>query len=363
MSPRLTSVEQNLGRILLLLLVVACLLVVLPFVSALLWAAVLSFAVWPLHARVLSTLGNRRTLAATVTTLSIATAILLPFVVVGLTLADSVEQLTAATRKWLGDGVPPPPDWLGSVPLIGPRAVETWRSFAADGGKLWESVRGAVEPVAAWLLQAGLTLGGGLVQLALSILMSFFLLRDGPAVADLLARVIERIAGPSGRRMLTIAGNTVRGVVHGILGTALIQAVMAGLGFAVAGVPGAALLGLLTFFLSVLPMGPPLVWIPAAIWLFHTGETGWGVFMVVWGILVSSIDNVVKPWLISQGSDMPFLLIFLGVLGGALAFGFIGVFLGPTLLAVGYRLTAEWIASFRAGTAPADEPPGTAPGT
>jgi predicted PurR-regulated permease PerM len=139
-------------------------------------------------------------------------------------------------------------------------------------------------------------------------------------------------------------------VVYGILGTALVQAVMAGIGFLVAGVPGAGVLALLTFFLSVLPVGPPLIWLPAALWLFHQGSTGWGIFMLIWGVGVSSVDNFVKPWLISQGSAMPFLLIFFGVIGGALAFGFIGVFIGPTLLAVGYRLVAEWASTHRAAT-------------
>jgi predicted PurR-regulated permease PerM len=135
-------------------------------------------------------------------------------------------------------------------------------------------------------------------------------------------------------------------VVYGILGTALAQAVVAGIGFVIAGVPGAALLALLTFFASVVPIvGTALVWLPAAIWLFHLGSTGWAIFMLIWGFGVANLDNIVKPWLISQGSNMPFILIFFGVLGGALAFGFIGVFLGPTLLAVGYRLVEEWSAN------------------
>jgi predicted PurR-regulated permease PerM len=144
-------------------------------------------------------------------------------------------------------------------------------------------------------------------------------------------------------------------VVYGILGTALVQAVVAGIGFLIAGVPGAGLLAMLTFFLSAVPVGPPLVWLPAALWLFHQGSTGWGIFMLIWGMGVSSLDNFVKPWLISQGSDMPFLLIFFGVIGGALAFGFIGVFIGPTLLAVGYRLVQEWF-STRGESATADVP-------
>jgi predicted PurR-regulated permease PerM len=137
-------------------------------------------------------------------------------------------------------------------------------------------------------------------------------------------------------------------VVYGILGTALVQAVVAGIGFVIAGVPGAGLLALLTFFLSIVPVGPPLVWLPAALWLFHQGSSGWAIFMLIWGLGVSSLDNVVKPWLISQGSAMPFLLIFFGVIGGALTFGFIGVFIGPTLLAVGYRLVEEWGSTHRA---------------
>jgi predicted PurR-regulated permease PerM len=139
----------------------------------------------------------------------------------------------------------------------------------------------------------------------------------------------------------------------------MIQAVMAGTGFVLAGVPGAGFLALLTFFLSVLPVGPPLVWLPAAVWLFHQGSTGWGIFMLIWGVGVSTVDNFVKPWLISQGSDMPFILILFGVIGGALAFGFIGVFIGPTLLAVGYNLVKEWFASRRG--APIEPAPKAAP--
>ena len=192
----------------------------------------------------------------------------------------------------------------------------------------------------------------------MSIFIAFFLFRDGVAAAERLTTAVERIGGERGRHLLTVAGKTVRGVVYGILGTALAQAVMTGIGFVIAGVPGAGLLALLTFFVSVVPVvGTALVWVPAAFWLFYQGSTGWGIFMLIWGVGVANIDNVVKPWLISQGSDMPFILIFFGVLGGALAFGFIGVFLGPTLLAVGYRLAEEWISSHR--PVPKDNPQGS----
>jgi predicted PurR-regulated permease PerM len=329
----------------LLLLLTGCLLVLLPFVSALLWASVLSFSTWPLYRRVFNLLGGRRTLAALLLTVVMILVILLPFVVVGITLADNVTQLKAATQRLLDEGPPGPPAWLKKVPLIGETATERWRSVLADSAKLLQATKRFVEPVASGLLKTGLKLGVGLFELALSILVTFFLLRNGPFVAERLTTAVGRVAGERGKHLLQVAGNTVRGVVYGILGTAMVQATMAGIGFFIAGVPGAALLALLTFFLSVVPVGPPLVWVPAALWLFHQGSTGWGIFMLIWGACVSTVDNFVKPWLISQGSDMPFILILFGVLVGALAFGFIGVFIGPTLLAVGYRLVREWSAA------------------
>jgi predicted PurR-regulated permease PerM len=321
-----------------------------PFVSALLWAVVLCFSSWPLYQRLLKLLGGRRTWAALVMALGMILIILLPFLVVGVSLADNVKDLTAAARRFVESGPPAPPEWLARVPAVGGKAVEYWRSLATDNAKLVEAAKRLLELASGSLLIASFAITRGLLELALSIFIAFFLFRDGVAVAARLTKAVERIGGERGSHLLEVAGKTVRGVVYGILGTALVQALMAGLGFAIAGVPGAALLALLTFFLSIVPMGPPLVWLPAAFWLFNQGSTGWGVFMLVWGVAVSSVDNVVKPWLISQGSNMPFLLIFFGVLGGALAFGFIGVFIGPTLLAVGYRLVEGWASTKNAPT-------------
>lgn len=334
--------EQNLGWIVLLLLLIGCLLVLRPFASALLWAAVLCFSSWPLYQRLLRLLGGRRTLAALLMALGMIVVMLVPFLIVAGTLADNVKEFITAARTYVDAGPPTPPDWLAKIPVVGQQAAERWQVLATDNTELLAAAKHSIELVGSGLLIAGVAIGSGLLQLALSIFIAFFLFRDGNAIAERLTTAIERIGGERGTHLLEVAGNTVRGVVYGILGTGLVQALMAGLGFLIAGVPGAALLTLLTFFLSVVPVGPPLVWIPAAIWLFHQGSTGWGIFMLVWGVLVSSVDNVVKPWLISQGSDLPFILIFFGVLGGALMFGFIGVFIGPTLLAVGYRLVVEW---------------------
>jgi predicted PurR-regulated permease PerM len=347
--PRRSKFEQSLGWLLLALLLAACLALIWPFVSSILWAIVLTFATWPIYRRVLAAVGGRATLAAAIMACSMVAVIVLPFVIAGLSLVDDVRSMTGTVRAWLDAG-PPAPEWLGKTPIIGDDATAYWESLAQDNTKLVEAVKPLVEPVSGFMLRASIALGAGIMELGLSILIAFFLFRDGVGLAARLEAGLARVAGDRGKHLLAVAGNTVRGVVYGILGTALVQGVIAGIGFAIAGVPAAGLLGLLTFCLSVVPVGPPLVWLPAALWLFHQGSMGWGIFMLVWGMGVSSVDNVVKPWIISQGSPMPFLLIFFGVVGGALVFGFIGLFVGPTLLAVGYRLVNEW-ASIRGAPA------------
>lgn len=337
--------ELYLGLIALAFLGAGCVLVLMPFASALLWAVVLCFTVWPVYETLLKMVGGRRTLAAFLVTLGMTLLVLMPFVIAGITLADNVRELTVAMRTWLDAGPPEPPAWLRSVPFLGESATAYWIESARDSASSLDTFKQFLEPFSARLLKIGLALGRGLFELTVSVLVSFFLFRDGAAGAERLKTALGRIAGDRGRTLLDVAGKTVRGVVYGIIGTALVQAVVAGIGFAIAGVPAPGLLTLLMFFVAILPFGAPLVWVPAALWLFYQGHLGWGVFMLVWGTGVSSVDNLVKPWLISQGSRLPFLLIFFGVLGGAVAFGFIGVFLGPTLLAVGYRLLKEWIAT------------------
>jgi predicted PurR-regulated permease PerM len=327
----------------LVLLLAGCLLVLRPFVSALLWAVVLCFASWPVYRRLLGLVRNHRTLGALLMCLILVLLFLTPFFIVGMTLADNVHAFTATVQKAIEAGPPAPPQWLGKIPLVGDTAVQSWQNLAGDTGQLLAKMKDSIPMWSGWLLRGGLKLGQGLLEMALSIFIAFFLFRDGVSLAEGLNRSAARVAGERGTRLLTVAGKTVRGVVYGILGTALVQAVLAGIGFLVAGVPAAALLALMTFFASVVPVvGTAIVWIPVALWLFDQGSTGWGVFMLIWGFGVANVDNVVKPWIISQGSEMPFILIFFGVIGGALAFGFIGVFIGPTLLAVGYRLVAEW---------------------
>lgn len=386
-APSGLRLDQILGWAVLLLLLVGCVTVLKPFVSAVLWAVVLCFSLWPVHRWIARWLGGRRTLAALLTTLSIAIVLVVPVVVIGVSIAEDARALAGATRTWMEKGPPEPPWWIERVPLVGRQAREHWIEFAADAADLLRELKPVVDehPVSrstneavlpaesfgtespqvpplrspgesrivralknlaisarSAMFQASLAIGRGVLEVVLSVFLTFFIFRDGAVVADRLMTGVVRIAGERGKHLVDVAGRTVRGVVYGILGTALVQGVTAAIGFVIAGVPGAALLGLLTFFLSPVPVGPPLVWVPAVLWLYTQGSTGWAIFMLIWGMGVSSVDNVVKPWLISQGSNMPFIVIFFGVIGGALAFGVVGVFLGPTLLAVSYRIVEEW---------------------
>jgi hypothetical protein len=184
----------------------------------------------------------------------------------------------------------------------------------------------AAKKIGVW---GGKALAQGIFQIALSLLIAFFFYRDGHAAANQIHASLHQIAGERGDRLLELAGSTIRAVVYGVLGTALLQGVVAAIGFAVAGVPGAVSLGFVTFVLSFLPGGPPIVAAPAAFWLYREGSTAWAVFMIAWGVMVGALDNVVKPLLVSRGGSTPMILVMLGVLGGALAFGVIGMFLGP----------------------------------
>lgn len=343
MNPDLRT-DQILGLGILALLMVGCFLVLRPFLTDLLWAAVLAFSSWPLYARLRARLRGLSVLAALLMTLVIVLIVLAPFAIAAAAIVDNAELVVQMTQRLLGSGLPQPPAWVGALPLVGDAVDSYWRGLSADAGTLNETLQKLTPWARSALLSGGQAMANGLLHLALSIFFAYFVFLYGEDAVAHVRAIMSRLAGSQAERLLQAAGTTVVSVVHGILGTALAQGLLAGIGFAVAGVPAAPLLGLLTFFLSIVPVGPPLVWIPAAIWLYLQGSVGWAAFLLVWGLVViSGIDNIIKPMLISRGSHMPFVMVFLGVLGGAFAFGLIGVFLGPTLLAVAYRLLLEWI--------------------
>lgn len=320
-------------------------LVLVPFIPAILFSAVVCSATWPLYVRLRKALWGRSTPAALVMTLLLIALVIGPSVLLAASLADSVTTVVEAGKAALEQGPVPPPAWLSKIPVVGALLADYWQRLASGGESLAAHFRGLLEPARVFLVAAAKTVGQGLLQLALAMFISFFFYRDGDALAQGLRKALDRLAGGLGGELLQTIQSTVTGVVHGIFGTALAQAVVALIGFLVAGVPSPYWLAVATFFLSIIPIGPPLVWGGAAVWLFYQGQIGWAVFMVLWGLLaISSIDNFVKPYLISRSSKLPLLLIVLGVFGGVFAFGFIGVFIGPPVLAVGLTLVQLWIA-------------------
>ncbi len=357
-------IDRTLTLVVLALLMAGCFLVLQPFLPAVAWAAILCATMWPLFLRASAWLGNRPGLAALVMVLLVSVVLLAPFAIVGFTIAENADRVGNFTHKLIEEGPPPPPAWVGQLPLIGERAAATWSMFTHDTARLLDAARGYIDPARKLLVASGATALGAILQLALSIFIAFFFFRDGEALVRRLRAATERIAGERGQRLADVAAVTVRGVVLGILGTALAQGVLTGIGLAVAGIAAAPLLGLVAFFVSPVPIGTGLVWIPAGLWLMSQGDMGWGIFVLVWGaVVVSSIDNVLKPMIISRGSDLPFILVLLGVLGGVFAFGFIGVFLGPVLLAVGYALLKEWAVEAPVAAPVEVPPPDISPGT
>jgi len=320
-------------------------LVLHPFVPAILFSAVLCSATWPLYVRLRKALWGRSTLAALAMVLLLSALLIGPSVLLAVSLADDVTAMVEAGKAALQSGPIQPPAWLREVPLVGEMLADYGQRLVSRSESLAAQLQGLLVPARNFLVGAGKAVGQGLLQLALAMFIVFFFYRDGEALALALRKALDRLAGGLGGELLQTIHTTVTGVVHGIFGTALAQAVVALVGFLIAGVPAPFWLAVATFFLSVLPIGPPLVWGGATVWLAFQGQIGWAVFMAVWGLLaISTIDNFVKPYLISRSSELPLLLIVLGVFGGVFAFGFIGIFIGPPVLAVGLTLVQLWIA-------------------
>ncbi|CAG8871001.1 Putative transport protein YdiK [Pseudomonas fluorescens] len=335
--------DRLLVQIMLLALLGAGLWVMAPFISALLWGAILAFASWPLMRVLTRALGGREGLAAGLLTGLWFLLVALPLVWLGFNLADHVRDATAFVRDVQVDGFPDAPEWLGGIPLVGGRLVGIWDTLDQQGSAFLASIKPYFGQVGNWLLARSAQIGGGMLELTLSLVFVFFFYRDGPRLAAFVLRLLQRLIGDRAGYYLDLVAGTVQRVVNGVIGTAAAQAVLALIGFLIAGVPGALVLGIVTFMLSLIPMGPPLAWVPATAWLVWKGDYGMAVFLGIWGtFIISGVDNVLKPYLISRGGNLPLVIVLLGVFGGLLAFGFIGLFIGPTLLAVAYSLLLDW---------------------
>ena len=288
------------------ILVAGCFMVLRPFLGATLLAAVVCISTWPLYLRLLHRMKGRKNIAAFTMTLALTLVVVLPLALVAYNLAGNIAAFYDAIQQLVAAGSIKAPAWLKGVPLVGNSADEYWRLISTSQEEMDALVKRLLEPAKNYLLAGGILLGQGVIEMSLAVFISFFFYRDGVALVRFINVAMVQVVGNHAAIVLGIINNTVRGVMYGLLGTALAQGVVATIGFAIAGVPGALLLGVATALLSLTPIGPPFVWGGAAIWLFYQSGVGWGIFMLLWGVfLISGVDNVVKPLIISRGSDLP----------------------------------------------------------
>ena len=352
-------IEQIAGLILIGMVIVGCALVLRPFALAILWAAILCFVTWPLRELLLKWFRGRHNLTAAVMTIVLLLVLFVPFFVIGLTFTENLRSGLQWLETHKDAALLPLPAWVERIPFAGPRISEHWSNLAEGAEPVLSRLQPWFEQAGLWLLKYSFNFAQGVFTLAMSVLIAFFLYRDGEGIIANLREAFQRISGDYSQRLMDVAKTTVQSVVYGTIGTALAQGVAAWIGFSIAGVPSPMLLATFTFIFGFVPFGPPVIWIIASVWLFAEGHTAWGIFMVLYGIFcISAIDNFIKPYIISRGSKLSFIVTFIGVLGGIVTFGFIGVFLGPTLLAVGYSLTHEILVNRRSALVPkpASEP-------
>jgi len=331
------------GVVMLAALLAGCFVILRPFVSTLLWAAILAFTTWPAYRVLTDRVGLSPSWAAGVMVTAMMLVIGLPVALAAPTSREDIDGIRNAVQAFVTDGLPALAGAIARVPFIGPFLQERGGGLDYGFSNLINLLRPYAGNVAQMALSLVLSIASGVAELLVAILLTFFFYRDGPRMAEALDRMAERVAGERGKRLVVLTGAVTRGVVYGLLGTAVVQGAMTTFGLWLSGVPQPVLLGVLAGIISILPVGAPVVWVPATIWLLASGSTGWGIFLGIYGAAgISSVDNFIRPWLIARGADLPLLLTLLGALGGAFAFGLLGLFLGPVLLAVTFTVIKDW---------------------
>jgi predicted PurR-regulated permease PerM len=326
-------------------LIGACFWILRPFLPAVIWATTLVVATWPIMLQVQRRLWNRRGLAVAVMTLALLFVFVVPFWLAVTTIADNFDRIVEGATSLASFKLPPPPSWLAGVPFFGERAALFWENIAASGiDPLVAKAAPYAGGVASWFVAALGGLGIVLVQFLLTVVVAAIMYGSGEHAAAAAQRFGRRLAGERGEQSVLLAGQAIRSVALGVVVTALVQSVLGGVGIALAGMPLAAVLTAVMFMLCLAQLGPLPVLVPAVIWLYWSGDTGWGTFLLVWSILLSTLDSVLRPMLIRKGAHLPLLLLLAGVIGGLIAFGLVGIFLGPVVLAVGYTLLESWMA-------------------
>jgi len=345
----MTDIPRDLTRTLFAVLAIGGLIlatfwVLRPFLLATIWATMIVVATWPLMLRVQAFVRGKRWLAVTLMVLILLLVFVLPVALAVGALVENADVLAGWIKSLATLKLPPPPDWVAGLPFVGEKIAALWSEVAAgerDG--LVARIAPYVGAATRWLLGQIGNVGVMSFHFLLTVLIAAIMYASGEHAATMVHRFGTRLAGDQGAAAVDIAGGAIRGVALGVVVTALVQSGLGGIGLAVVGIPFASLLTAVMFLLCIAQLGPSLVLVPAVAWLYWSGDTVWATVLLVWCIPVVTLDNFLRPILIRRGLDLPLLLIFAGVIGGLVAFGLVGLFVGPVVLAVTYRLLLAWL--------------------
>jgi predicted PurR-regulated permease PerM len=362
-APVLVDVRRDLTRttfavLFMVGLIGACFWIVRPFIPALIWGTMIVVATWSLMLRTQEKLWNRRWLAVIAMTTVLVLAFVIPFSLAIATLVQNADQIGGWVKSLRQAQLPQLPAWIQGLPIAGPKIAAVWNEAVTSGpDALTERLEPYARGIVGWFVLEVGSFGIVALQFLLTLIIAAVLYAYGETAAAGVRLFFRRIGGERGDEVVELAGQAIRGVAFGVVVTAFVQSVMGGLGLFAAGVPFVGLLTALMFVLALAQIGAVPILVCAVAWLWWDGSTGWAIGLAVWSLVVGSLDNVLRPILIRRGGHLPLLLVFAGVIGGLVAFGLVGIFVGPLVLAVSYRLLQAWVSEAETPRPAPSEPP------
>ncbi len=326
------------------MLIAASFWILLPFLVSIVWASLIVIATWPAIVKLEAKLKGRRGLAVTIMTFAILLTVLIPLSLAVLTIIGHAGDIAERVKSISTLTLPSPPVWVERIPFIGARLTARWNGFVALSPEERSAlVAPYMKDILQWFIAQAGSIGMTLLQFLLTTIIAAIMYANGESIRAGVLNFARRLAGPQGEAAAVLAGKAIRGVALGIVLTAIMQAAIGGVGLFITGVPAASLLTAVMFMLCLAQIGPALVLIPAIVWLYWKGSAIMGTVLLVFSILAVTLDNIIRPVLIKKGADLPLVMIFAGVIGGLIAFGIIGLFIGPVVLAVTYTLLKAWV--------------------
>lgn len=323
-------------------MIIACFWIIKPFILGFAWAGMVVIATWPLMSKLQRLLWNKRSLAV----IFMISLLMLLFIIPVFLLVNSLIDNSGNIIAWAKSGNINIPKliWLKNLPMIGEKLFFNYCKLINGGGV---SLVAKIQPYIGkttnfFVAQVG-NFGRFMLHLGIMLFFSILLYLRGEQVSQKIRDFAYRMAGMRGEATILLAGQTIRAVALGVIVTALIQGILGWIGLVISGIHYSTILTVLMIFCCFLQIGPLIVLIPIVIWLYWIGETSYGTILLIWSCIVSILDNVLRPILISIGANLPIVLIISGVIGGILAFGMIGIFIGPVILSISYRLVLSWI--------------------